>query len=363
MKFGVEYLWLGYDYDEIGCNDLIRITRKQFYTKVRTIENDKELLLKDIPEWSFDGSSTGHITTEEDNTDIILKPVKLYKHPFSKIDYLVLCETYNIDGTQHETNDRSKAVKIFNDTKLEPWYGLEQEFVFMEGETNSIYGWNMEYESYDDYPEQGYYYCGTSGEHYKLRKIMEEHYTICLKIGINISGFNAEVMPCQWEFQIGPSEGINAADELIVARFILERLCEEHNMYINYHPKPLDKYNGSGCHHNFSTNETRKYNKDNFEEKYKEIFVKLENNHQNIFDSYGEDNEYRLTGHHETSNMEKFSYGIGTRHTSIRIPINVYTYFEDRRPAASCDPYSSTCALLENVSELSDELDMLEVLD
>jgi len=35
---------------------------------------------------------------------------------------------------------------------------------------------------------------------------------------------------------------------------------------------------------------------------------------------YGDDNNKRLTGHHETSSMEKFSYGVGNRAASFRIP-------------------------------------------
>ena len=40
----------------------------------------------------------------------------------------------------------------------------------------------------------------------------------CLYAGIRISGTNAEVMPAQWEFQVGPSEGIEMGDDLWVAR-------------------------------------------------------------------------------------------------------------------------------------------------
>ena len=44
-------------------------------------------------------------------------------------------------------------------------------------------------------------------------------YRCCLYAGIRISGTNAEVMPAQWEFQVGPSEGIEMGDDLWVARY------------------------------------------------------------------------------------------------------------------------------------------------
>jgi glutamine synthetase len=35
------------------------------------------------------------------------------------------------------------------------------------------------------------------------RDIADVHYKACLYAGINISGTNAEVMPAQWEYQVG----------------------------------------------------------------------------------------------------------------------------------------------------------------
>ena len=60
---------------------------------------------------------------------------------------------------------------------------------------------------------------------------MDAHYKACLYAGIDISGINGEVMPGQWEFQVGPAVGVSAGDQLWVARYILEveaaayRLC------------------------------------------------------------------------------------------------------------------------------------------
>lgn len=40
--------------------------------------------------------------------------------------------------------------------------------------------------------------------------LVEAHYRACLYAGINISGINAEVMPSQWEYQVGPCPGIDS---------------------------------------------------------------------------------------------------------------------------------------------------------
>ena len=48
---------------------------------------------------------------------------------------------------------------------------------------------------------------------------MEAHYKACLYAGIAVSGTNAEVMPAQWEYQVGPTEGIKMGDDLWVSRY------------------------------------------------------------------------------------------------------------------------------------------------
>ena len=78
---------------------------------------------------------------------------------------------------------------------------------------------------------------------------------------------------------------------------------------------------------------------------------KLEKKHSEHILIYGKNNEKRLTGKNETSSMEKFTYGIGTRNTSVRIPNQVFKdkcgYFEDRRPASNIDPYLVSSKIFE----------------
>lgn len=66
---------------------------------------------------------------------------------------------------------------------------------------------------------------------------------------------------------------------------------------------------------------------------------------------YGENNQKRMSGLHETSDYNTFTCGYGNRGTSIRIPNDVLNnkkgYFEDRRPAANCDPYLVTSKIFE----------------
>jgi len=68
---------------------------------------------------------------------------------------------------------------------------------------------------------------------------------------------------------------------------------------------------------------------------------------------YGLDNNLRMTGIHETASFDKFTFGIGTRAASVRVPVGTankgYGHFEDRRPAGNLDPYLSTAILADTI--------------
>jgi glutamine synthetase len=78
---------------------------------------------------------------------------------------------------------------------------------------------------------------------------------------------------------------------------------------------------------------------------------KLEARHLDHMAVYGEDNDQRLTGLHETAAMHTFSAGVANRGASIRIPRHVgaagHGYLEDRRPASNIDPYRVTSIMVE----------------
>ncbi len=57
--------------------------------------------------------------------------------------------------------------------------------------------------------------------------------------GLLISGINAEVMPGQWEFQIGPVGAPDVGDEVMIARWLLHRLGEQFGIVCTFHPKPV----------------------------------------------------------------------------------------------------------------------------
>jgi len=125
-------------------------------------------------------------------------------------------------------------------------------------------------------------------------------------------------MPGQWEYQVGPVAGIAIGDQLWVSRYLLGRVAEDFNVIVSFAPKLFPDWSGSGCHTNFSTKTMRSGEKGM--QYIHEMMVKFALKHELHIQVYGDDNQHRLTGLHETSSMEMFSYGVSNRAASVRIP-------------------------------------------
>ncbi|KAG1943366.1 glutamine synthetase [Pimephales promelas] len=248
---------------------------------------------------------------------------------------------------RNQSNHRNSCNKEMEKVKdLHPWFGMEQEYTLL-GVDGHPYGWPR----LGCPKPQGLYQYSIGADRAFGRDIVDCHYKACLYAGIKISGTNAEVMPSQWEFQVGPCEGIEMGDHLWMARFLLHRVCEDFGVLATLDPKPMTgDWNGAGCHVNVSTVQMREEGGIEHIEKAIEKLSKRHVEHIQVYDPRGgEDNKRRLTGHHETANISNFSAGVADRKASVRIPLHVAQkkcgYFEDRRPAANCDPYAVTSAM------------------
>jgi len=323
-------------------------------SKSRTITK-KVTDLKQLPEWNFDGSSTGQ--APGDNSDVYLRPVAYYPDPLRLGDnILVMCETWMSDGKPNAFNYRHDAAILMEAHKDEEyWFGLEQEYTLL-GFDGWPYGWPK-----NGFPApQGPYYCGVGTGKVMCRDIVEAHYKACLYAGIQISGTNAEVMPAQWEFQVGPCEGIKLGDQLWMARFLLHRIAEEFGAKVTFAPKPIPgDWNGAGLHSNVSTKATRE---EGGIKAIEEAMEKLSKRHKEHMLVYGEDNNLRMTGAHETASYDKFTWGVANRGASVRVNRAVSDegkgYYEDRRPASNADPYQITGIIVETCSGTVDGIDI-----
>ena len=328
-----EYIWI----DGHMPTAKLRSKTKIIDGKVSTIA--------DLPEWGFDGSSTQQ--AEGHFSDCLLRPVSFMPDPIrGGDDILVMCEVFNADGTVHSSNHRAYLRKLAEKYESHDcWFGIEQEYTFFDG--IKPLGWPD-----NGFPApQGGYYCGVGSDEVFGRDIVEDHMEACLDAGIKLSGINAEVMPGQWEFQVGPLGPLEVSDQLWLGRWLLYRIGEDYGVSATLDPKPVKgDWNGAGAHTNFSTKSMREAGGLKFIE---DACEKLKSKHSEHIDAYGADNEQRLTGLHETCSIEEFRYGVSDRGASIRIPMQTsndgYGYLEDRRPSANMDPYRVCAALMETI--------------
>jgi glutamine synthetase len=330
-KHKLEYIWLD-GYRPTQSLRAKTLVREDFSGK-----------LEDAPEWVFDGSSTEQ--AEGGSSDCILKPAFVCPDPFRTNGYLVMCEVMNADGTPHESNGRA----TIDDNDADFWFGFEQEYTLWDLEINAPLGFPAS--GYYP-PPQGPFYCSVGAEFAVGRDIVEEHMEACLEAGLNFEGINAEVMKGQWEYQIFAKGAHEAGDQIWVARYIMERIGEKHGIRINLHPKPVKgDWNGSGMHANFSNGLMR-------EKGDKQVFVDICEEFGKFIPEhiavYGDSNDQRLTGEHETQSIEKYSYGVSDRGASIRIPVSTEQdgwigRLEDRRTASNADPYKVAARIIKTV--------------
>jgi glutamine synthetase len=333
VPYQAEYIWI----DGTEPTPLLR-------SKTKILKDD----VTTPPMWGFDGSSTEQATG--DKSDCGLKPVFWCPDPIrGGKNILVLCEVILAQtGEPHPTNTRAACVAAAEKYKsAEMIYGIEQEYTMMR-----IDGTPFGFPAGGGMPApQGPYYCGVGAGRVVGRQIIEEHTEACMEAGLLIEGTNAEVMPGQWEFQIGAADAITVSDHLTVARWLLHRIAEDYDVVISLAAKPQKgDWNGAGAHTNFSTKAMRE------DKDMKAITAACEAIGTRVMEhveNYGHDIQSRLTGKHETAPWNKFSYGVSHRGASIRIPWTVARdgkgYAEDRRPNANCDPYVVTRLILETV--------------
>jgi len=337
-KVQAEYVWIDSDYWDGKSFDLC--------SKSLTL-NDAPMSLDEIPIWAYSG---------DDEADIVIVPRRIYKDPFRGGDnIIVLADTYlepDMAGKEHgaptKFNARAACAAVMAEAEEigeDPWFGFEQEYYLLNAYTEWPLGWPA-----GKYPDKDMaYYCAVGSTKAVARDIVEAHYRACLYAGVMIGGINSEVAPSQWEFQVGPASGIQGGDDLWMARYILQRLCEEYGVLVTFDPKPLPKQAGIGCHTNYSNMATR--SKPGGMDAIKRQCEHLREQHALHIANYGIGNERRLTGKDNTASIRDFSWGIGDRSASIRIGVKVEHrdcgYYEDRRPAANMDPYLVSRLLVE----------------
>jgi len=286
---------------------------------------------------------------------VYLVPRKTFDDPVRGFPHvLVVCESITSSMEPAEGNFRAECADVMEKfASCEPWFAMEQEYVICDDQGVPL-----------PTGKQDACYCGrgTLNLPKNMRNIMGEHYAMCLRAGIKISGMNCEAGMSQAEFQIGPCKAINIGDHVIAARHTLHKIGNKYRCAISLKATNPGVDFGSGAQMNFSCKQTRG---DGGLQVIEKIGRALGRRAMEARGYYGTGNEARMraTGLADGDGMdnlspqdEPFRFGVADRTASLRIPrqcgIVGKGWLEDRRPAANADPYRVSMHIMKTAGEV-----------
>jgi glutamine synthetase len=333
----------------------------------------------------IDGSACKQASTE--NSDLYLVPVRAYADVFSA-DILsdlgaswgvVLCEVQTADGTPHASNTRATLSKFLESApSLEQvGIGFEQDVILIDPDNRQPYKWPT---SKDDagntqvvFPgPQGRYY-GGSGDFVRGRGIADAFVDQCQYKNIYVEHITPGICLSQWTYNLKKNSILAACDDLILSRYMLEKVAEQETAprcVVSYVPKsfPGTEWNGNGCVIKMYLPNYIASNGN--PDLAKSICETIGADHRAHMVCYGMGNDQRLIGKTGgISDYNTFTWGYGDRTASLCVPVvptairdtvgafdpQDFMYIEDRRPGGNIDPYFAVLALsksLVNVVEL-----------
>lgn len=336
-------------------------TKFELMTRTRVADVEPKSI-EDCPSWE---SYMWNDVRQESFFEMILNPVAMFENPFFKSPHkIVLCELMKTAKEPADINTRRTLEKTLKTLSKKdqlkkaqkPWFGIEQEYFFTgdDGFPLSYEPKHYNYKSIILFSKIGHPHALNIG---KEREFSNRHLMACIYAGVKIGGCTRENGPSQWEYQIGPCEGIDIGDHLHVSRFILHRLLENSGMNVNFKPVPVEgECMTSSGHLNFSTEGMRK--EDGIKIIKCAIDVLSKSDQEPLLRSYDpsltEENKERLnnTSGHWHPKMDVFVDDVANKEfTTIRIPPlvakNGCGYFEDRRPSSKIDPYAAATAIVK----------------
>lgn len=337
----VEYVWL----------DGLKKPSIKSKTKIIMLSDRQDSLsIKDIPPLPFGGHIESQSTYGE-NSEFILVPVFIANDPQRSNAIIALSEVFNINGSPSPLNNRrllSDSMKNFSEHQVA--VDLIQDFYIIDNLTpNGIsketliernrHSCDFDFKNTDRMFSVGYpYVCD--------RDFTEDHMNLCLSSGITYDSLNANKSPGQWSYQIGNGSSLDVvktADELVISRFLLQRLSEKNKLIASFEESPL----GTGFNRNymqiiFSTKEMRSSGGIST---IKFVADKISdfNNTESLLSAYG----YESTKNEDVF-LNSFSEKCETREdtlSGVKIPFPVVIagggYLKDSRPLGFVDPYKS----------------------
>jgi glutamine synthetase len=189
----------------------------------------------------FDGSSVeGFTRIHESDMLLIPDPSTYIKLPWprhGKNAARIICDAYEPDRKPFEGAPRNILRRIFNKAEKKGWFfnvGPEIEFYLFGSKTDGDYHDSL---SYFDFSPMD---LGT-----ELRAIMV---STLEGLGIHVEMTHHECGPSQHEIDIGYSNALKTADNILVAKQAIKTVASSKDLHASFMPKPRKGEAGSGMH-------------------------------------------------------------------------------------------------------------------
>ncbi|KAJ8321546.1 hypothetical protein KUTeg_000902 [Tegillarca granosa] len=170
----------------------------------------------------------------EQRKELVLKPVVMYRDPFRRgRNKMVLCELWATMDKPAVVNTRRSCTQLFKEIEEEGvWIEMEQQYFLMGDNRLSL--------TSDKDPSATNNNFGTEVGMCKSpgfeRDLAEMHFQACLYAGLKMYGLKRNDTSNQWEYHIGPCEGVDLAYQIVISRYLLLRIGELFGVEITVTP-------------------------------------------------------------------------------------------------------------------------------
>ncbi|CAG2166296.1 unnamed protein product [Oppiella nova] len=214
----LRYIWLD------GNGHDLRTKSMRSYREPQTVD--------EVPLCAYCGQTCGHMKLTA-NSDCWLKPVLLCDDPFRQHNHkLVFCVPikYQIEASIYRHS--CEAIERQLNASKRPLLVIRQPYILYSKKTGKPIGWP--FGNFDAMDRTSNYGVGTNVAN--GRDINEAFYRACLYAGLTLSASQVEDMPSMWSFELGPTRGTGIADQLWMARYILQYISEEFDCIVSLNP-------------------------------------------------------------------------------------------------------------------------------
>lgn len=264
--------------------------------------------------------------------DIVLLPVKVIKNPFVRSDnhWIVLCEYKHQTGVAHKNNTRY-LLQTLTEKNPSIEVAINQEFVLFKD--NKPLGWRENIDIFKNYT-------GKTEYSQSCEEIINKILDAALYVGLPVTCIEMTRIVGKWRVSMNTANALESCDNLILFRYIAQKICFQNNISLSLHSNPIEKSNiFSRCEFSISTPNMRDE----------------ETGIQHIVKACEKLKLKHLEQHKNLSphNSKKFTYSQNNNEKCVQVILGngESGSIKDNRCASDSDPYSSLNILVTTITQ------------